>query len=88
MIMKKKEQYDLEQRQIQTIYKEKLASKDHMFFLIFISCFIAGALLLALASFFYNSVHTGEVDEIITEKIEIESPSHDLEVDNDEETKN
>jgi hypothetical protein len=88
MIMKKKGQYDLEQRQIQNIYKEKLASKDHLFFLIFISCIIAGALLLGIVSFIYTSVHTGEVDEIITEKMEIENPSLDLEVNIDEETEN
>jgi hypothetical protein len=79
--MKKKGQYDLEQRKIQNHYKEKLESKDHLFFLIFICCFSAGTLLLGLASFFYNSVHTNEVDEIITEKREIENPSLELEID-------
>ena len=78
--MKKKGPYDLEQRKIQRIYRENLANKDHLFFVVLISFFITGVLVLGLASFISNLAHPREVEEIITNKHEIKNPDH-LEVD-------
>ncbi|WML37968.1 hypothetical protein RCG19_11985 [Neobacillus sp. OS1-2] len=56
--MKKKEPFDLKQRQIQKIYKENLKDKksDNSFFLILIGCFIFLVLLLALLHFVFGIV--------------------------------